>query len=195
MTSILEVVPAASFEEALELLRKEKEHPTGIILADINDELADNAREEGMVQPVQSLLKPRELQEMIPDYLPEAIPRATDKGVLWFVPKRALVDVAVWLKPAVEDAYLHWAEQRAPIDAALKEANGVGLPAGYQLEKSPDAWDTFDFFVAAWTWAHRPAEWAAAPGEPANIAPRVAFRTGLNEDATDDLFGFSSASA
>jgi len=185
----LEVVPAASFDEALEILRKEKEHPTGIVLADINDELADDARNGGMVRPVQSLLKPRDLQEMIPDYLPEAISRATDKGVLWFVPKRALVDVAVWLKPAVEDAYLHWAEQRAQIDAALKEANGVGLPADYQLEKSPDAWDTYDLFVAAWSWAHRPAEWAAVPGEQPTIAPRVAFRTGLNEDATDDLFG------
>jgi len=184
-----EVVPAKSFEEVLEILRQEKAHPSGILLADIDDELADNARSEGLVRSVQSAASAAELAAMAPTYLPEAMSRATSDGTIWFIPKRALVDVAVWLKPAVEDAYLHWQELRPQIDAALKEANGVGLPASYQLEKSPDHWDTYDLFVAAWTWAHRPAEWAAAPGEAASTAPRMAFRTGNNEDATDDLFG------
>jgi hypothetical protein len=83
-------------------------------------------------------------------------------AVQWYLPKRALVDVAVYLRPAVEDAYLHWQKDRPAIEKALKEANGVGLPKSYALEKSPDDWDTFDLFVAGWYWAHHPAPWAEA---------------------------------
>src|SRR5437660_991509 len=98
--------------------------------------------------------------------------------------KRAQVDILGYLSPAIEDAYLHWMEYRKEIEKALKEANGAGLPKDYQLERSPESWDSFDLFVAAWTWAHHPARWAepvaanVPPGSdlPPPIArPRLAF--------------------
>jgi hypothetical protein len=115
-------------------------------------------------------------------------------GVQWYLPKRALVDVAVFLRPAVEEAYLHWPADRPGIEAALKEANGVGLPSRYALEKSPDEWDTYDLFVAGWYWAHHPAPWAeqAATADhslPAVTAPRVGYPCGDNEDASDEFLG------
>src|SRR5216683_1193305 len=106
-----ELVGARTFEEVHQKLLEEKQHPTGLLLADVD-------------------------------------------GKQWYLPKRALVNVAVYLRPAIEDAYLHWEEDRKHIDAALKEANGVGLPKGFRLRRTPDRWDSFDLFVAAWTWAH-----------------------------------------
>ena len=188
-----EFVTAASFEDAFQLLLKEKDHPTGLLLADIDDEHTTELREKGAVQPMAGVAPPGELQADLTEYIPEAVKRGAAGGVQWFLPKRALVDVAIFLRPAVEDAYLHWQEDRPAIEAALKEANGVGLPARYQLEKSPEDWDTFDLFVAGWHWAHHPAPWAEAavvlgnhPIQPVT-APRLGFPCGDNEDANDEF--------
>jgi hypothetical protein len=184
----IEPVLAKDFDEVMELLQKEKEHPTGILLADVSDEYGDDLRSEGLVAPLQDAAPPDDLALALTEYQPEAIARARTKDKLWFVPKRALVDVAAFLRPAVEDLYLNWEKDRAAIDAALREANGVGLPRNYQLEKTPSSWDTFDLFVAGWYWAHHPALWSGT-GEEGERLPRLGLRTGLNEDALDDLFG------
>jgi hypothetical protein len=178
-----EVQGLKSFGEVAEALRAEKDKPTGIALADISDELSDGLREGGALRPMQDVAPPEDVAAAVAEYVPEAVERATFDKKLWFVPKRALIDVAIYLRPAVEDLFLHWEQDRPAIEAALKEANGVGLPRKYELEKTPNAWDTYDLFVAGWYWAHHPAPWSddAAP------APRLAIRTGLNEDALDDL--------
>jgi ABC-type glycerol-3-phosphate transport system substrate-binding protein len=181
-----EVANARDFDEVLERLTAERAHPTGIDLAAIDDEIADDLQVAGLVRPVQDLLGPAELSSVLDEDLPEAIVRSQrPDGKLWYLPRRAEIDVATYLRPAVEDAYLHWEQDRPAISAALAAANGVGLPKGYALERSPDAWDSYDLFVAAWYWAHHPAPWAA-PSATAP-APRVAFRTGSNSDAVSDL--------
>jgi ABC-type glycerol-3-phosphate transport system substrate-binding protein len=183
----VELVLAGNFAEVVAVLRAEKERPTGLLLADVNDELADDLRRGAALQPLEGIVAPAELSAAMVDYQPEAVARAKVDGKVWFLPKRALVDVAAWLHPAVEDLYLNWEIDRRPIEAALREANGIGLPRGYQLEKTPDSWDCFDLFVAGWYWAHHPAPWAGEGDR--GLAPRLAWRTGLNEDALDDLFG------
>ena len=194
----LEVVLAKDFDEAHEKLNEEAKKPTGILLADIDDEYADDLRSDGALRPMQDGALPEELLPALDDYLPEAVERCKKDGKTWFLPKRAQVDVIGYLQPAVEDAYLHWEKDRREIDAALKEANGFGLPKGYELERSPESWDSYDVFVAAWTWAHHPAPWAepvaaeVRPGAelpPPTIAPRLALRTGKGEDAVRDLVG------
>jgi len=187
-------VSAPTFEEAYQVLLKEKEHPTGIVLADIDDEHAEELQSKGAVRPIAGGASPEDLQAALVEYIPEAVSRGRIGDVQWFFPKRALVDVAVYLRPAVEKAYLHWQEDRPAIEAALKEANGVGLPARYLLSKTPDEWSTYDLFVAGWYWAHHPAPWAeqaAALGstvpQPALTAPRVGYPCGDNEDANDEF--------
>jgi ABC-type glycerol-3-phosphate transport system substrate-binding protein len=189
-----EFVSAPSFEEAFQILLKEKEHPTGIVLADVDDEHAEELQQKGAVRPIADGAPADDLKAALDEYIPEAVSRGKIGDKQWFLPKRALVDVAVYLRPAVEKAYLHWQEDRTAIDAALKEANGRGLPANYQLEKAPDEWDTFDLFVAGWYWAHHPAPWAeqsAALGssepQPALTAPRVGYPCGDNEDAGNEF--------
>ncbi|MGZ6143007.1 MAG: hypothetical protein ACXWLM_06695 [Myxococcales bacterium] len=192
----LEYVLAKDFDEAYEKLNEEAKKPTGILLADIDDEYADDLRDDKALRPIQDGAKPEELQPAMDEYLPEAVERCKVEGKYWFLPKRAQVDIVAYLAPAIEDAYLHWMEYRKDIEQALKEANGVGLPKGYQLERSPESWDSYDLFVAGWTWAHHPARWAepvaanVPPGSeppPPITRPRLAFRTGHGEDAVRDL--------
>ena len=187
-----EFISAPSFEESYQILLKEKEHPTGIALADIDDEHAEELRSKGAVRPIADGTVPEDLRAALSEYIAEAVRRGNIGGVQWYLPKRALVDVAVFLRPAVEEAYLHWQADRPAIEAALREANGIGLPSGYALEKSPDEWDTYDLFVAGWHWAHHPASWAeqAATADhslPAVTAPRVGYPCGDNEDASDEF--------
>jgi ABC-type glycerol-3-phosphate transport system substrate-binding protein len=194
----LQVVLAKDFDEVHDKLNDEAKHPTGILLADLNDEYSDDLRGENAIRPIVDGAKPDEIAPAMDEYLPEAVERSKVDGKVWFIPKRAQVDIVAYLGPAVEDAYLHWQEFRPEIEKALKEANGYGLPKDYQLERSPESWDSYDVFVAAWTWARLPARWAEPvaanprPGSeppPAVVRPRIAFRTGRGEDAVRDLVG------
>ncbi len=187
----IEVVALPSFEDVVARLRKEVTEPSGVILAALDDEHADEVREERLVRAVEDLVPPEELEGLAKGIIPEAAARA--KGPdrkLWFLPKRASIDVTAFLRPAVEDAYLHWQLDRPAIEAALREANGRGLPKGYEFEKSPAQWDDYDVFVAGWYWAHHPAPWAKTRlngDELAGIHPRLALRTGGSDEAVLDL--------
>lgn len=182
----LEVISVHSFEDVLDVLEAEKQKPTGLLLATIDSELSDELRGKGALRPIADGMAPLELADAVEQYLPEAI--AHSRGPdhkLWFIPRRAEVDVAVYLGPAVEDVYLHWEQDRGAITAALAEVNRTGLPRDYAFEKNPNGWNSYDLFVAAWYWAHHPAPWSDSKTE---LAPRAALRTGDNDDALHDLF-------
>jgi len=189
-----EFVGARTFEEVHQLLEKEKEHPTGLLLADVDDEHAQELKDGLLVRPIADGAEPAELRAALAEFIPEAVKRGQVEGKQWYLPKRALVNVVVYLRPAIEDAYVHWEEERKDIEAALKEANGAGLPADYRLKRTPDRWDSFDLFVAAWTWARHPARWAEASRVVSTdhslaptTAPRVAWPCGDSEDAAGEL--------
>jgi hypothetical protein len=76
----IELVTARSFGEVAALLRAEKERPTGLLLADVNDEEGDGLREARALVPVQDVLDAEELSEVAADYAPEAIARARVGG-------------------------------------------------------------------------------------------------------------------
>jgi len=182
----IEVEAVPTYQAILARLAEEKAHPTNILLVDMNDELGDDAMRDGLIRPISDGATPESLAKVKAEFLPEGLERGSNgTKKLWMLPSRAAVDVALYLKPAVEDAYLHWADDRDKIDAALKAVNGEGLPRGYSLERSPDNWDSFDLFVAGWYWAHHPAPWAGEQGRAP--APRMAIRTGKSDDAVRDM--------
>jgi len=190
----LEFVGAKTFEEVHQKLLEEKQHPTGLLLADVDDEHAQELKDGGLVRPIADGADPAELRQALVELIPDVVERGALDGKQWYLPKRALLNVAVYLRPAVEDAYLHWEEDRKEIEAALQEANGVGLPKGFRLRRTPDRWDSFDLFVAAWTWAHHPARWAEASRRISAensispvTAPRVAWPCGESEDGAGEL--------
>ncbi len=98
----------------------------------------------------------------------------------YFVPWMSRLDIAVYRVSKVRDAVLHWSMLRPEIEAALQAVNGHGLPAGFQLEASPDQWDQFDLFVAGYYWANR-----VYGGKPARA--RIAHRTGDEIDGQQDI--------
>jgi len=98
----------------------------------------------------------------------------------YFVPWMSRLDIAVYRVSKVRDAVLHWSMLRPEIEAALQAVNGHGLPAGYQLEASPDQWDQFDLFVAGYYWANR-----VYGGKPPRA--RIAHRTGDEIDGQQDI--------
>ena len=101
-------------------------------------------------------------------------------GAQYFLPDMTRVDVAVYRASKVRDAVLHWSALRPQIDAALKKVNGRGLPAGYELDLSPEDWDSYDLFVLGYYWANR-----VYSGQPAQ--PRIAHRTGEEIDGQLDI--------
>lgn len=113
-------------------------------------------------------------------------------GKQYFLPRMTVIDVAVFRISKVRDAVVHWSVLRPQIEAALKQINGRGLPVGYELNLSPEAWDAYDVFVMAYFWANR-----SYGGQPAQ--PRVAHRTGDEIDGQQDIaasiFGFGATDA
>jgi hypothetical protein len=182
----LEVEALPTYAAIVARLEADKAHPGNVLLVDLSDELTDDAKRRGLIRPIADGATPESLAELDGAFEAEALTRAHEgTKTLWSLPARAEVDVALFLRPAVEDAYLHWGDDRARIDAAIKQVNGVGLPRDYALERSPDDWDSFDLFVAGWYWAHHPALWAGQGGQ--GLAPRLAIRTGDSDDALREL--------
>ena len=101
-------------------------------------------------------------------------------GTQYFLPRMAVIDVAVYRVSKVRDAVLHWSVLRPQIDAALKQINGRGLPAGFELGLTPSTWSSYDLFVMGYYWAHR-----SYGGQPAR--PRIAHRTGDEIDGQRDI--------
>ncbi len=127
----IEVVTAASFEEVISALQKERDHPSGLALASANDVIADELQKAGAIRPFHEVVPRATLAGAMEDYLPEAVSRCLGPdGRAVYLPRRAEMDIAAYRYSAVEDAYLHWTADRAAIQAALAEANGIGLPRG-----------------------------------------------------------------
>jgi serine/threonine-protein kinase len=89
---------------------------------------------------------------------------------LAFLPDYLEVHVLAYRVSKVELARQRWTEHRGDIEAALRQVNGRGLPAGYELETAPEQWDEFDVFVLGWTWAHTD-DGTVSPG------PRLSIRS------------------
>ena len=98
----------------------------------------------------------------------------------YFLPRMAVIDVAVYRVSKVRDAVLHWSVLRPQIDAALRALNGRGLPAGFELGLTPSSWTSYDLFVLGYYWTHR-----SYGGQPAR--PRIAHRTGDEIDGQRDI--------
>jgi hypothetical protein len=101
-------------------------------------------------------------------------------GAQYFLPRMAVIDVAVYRVSKVRDAVLHWSVLRPQIEAALRAVNGRGLPAGFELGLTPSQWTSYDLFVMGYYWAHR-----SYGGQPAR--PRIAHRTGDEIDGQRDI--------
>ena len=170
----LEVVPD---EALLPTLTREK---GSLLLAALPRAFGARAIAAGVVRSFEDVATPKQLAADLDAIDPAVVDAAKVDGKQYFVPRAALLDVMVYRISRVRDAVRHWSLLRSDIDGALKLANGKGLPPGYSLELSPEAWDSYDRFVIAYYWAHRRYEGRPARG-------RVGHRTGEGLDEVTEL--------
>ena len=125
------------------------------LLAILPGALTRRAVEERVVRPIETLTNREQLARDFASIRAEAMAAGRVGAQQYFLPRTAVLDLAVYRPSKVRDAVLHWLDARPAIEAALRAVNGRGLPDGYELERSPNEWDAFDQFVIGYFWAHR----------------------------------------
>lgn len=158
----------------------EEMNAADVVLAVLPSPLAVHAAEDGLAVPFEGVVPKSRLRADLAEVVPEVMTQAQLGGRQFFLPRAATLQVGVYRISRVRDALLHWHLLRRDIDASLRSANGRGLPAGYELELDPAAWDSYDEFVLAYYWSHR-----SYGGKPAR--GRVVHRTGPSLDAQTEF--------
>jgi Bacterial extracellular solute-binding protein len=167
-------------ERLLAELEKAKAGGGELMLAAIPRALGARAIKGGLTRSFEDTAPRAQLAADLAAVTPPVMRAAEFEGKQYFLPRWSLLDVTVYRESRVRDAVRHWSLLRREIDAALKAANGRGLPPGYQLELQPEEWDGYDRFVIGYYWARR-----RYAGQPAR--GRVAHRTGEELDGVVDI--------
>ncbi|MEI8254944.1 MAG: hypothetical protein WCJ30_04655 [Deltaproteobacteria bacterium] len=158
------VIRATPGDEILERLRSSRDGRHGVWLAILPSAYTRRAVHERLVRPVDEIPDARSIAADFGELRPEVMAAARVDGRQYFLPRMTLLDLAVYRSSKVRDAVLHWLPLRPAIESALRAMNGRGLPEGYELERSPTEWDTYDAFVIGYFWAHR--SYADLPPRP-----------------------------
>lgn len=108
------------------------------------------------MRPYDNIMDPEDLKALTARYDPAALERGIIDGKLYYLPRKLETRIMVYVKPRVDEAVQGWRQFEDEINAALKQDNGFGLPAGYVLEADPNQWDYYDLFVVASYWAKTP---------------------------------------
>jgi hypothetical protein len=133
-----------------------------------------------LVQPFSGAVSPADITRDFGHLGDTVLAAGKVNNTQYFLPRMAVIDVAVYRVSKVRDAVLHWSVLRPQIDAALRAVNGRGLPDGFELGLTPRKWTSYDLFVMGYYWAHR-----SYAGQPAR--PRIAHRTGDEIDGQQDI--------
>src|ERR1700704_5812927 len=70
-----ELVGARTFEDVHQKLIEEKQHPAGLLLADVDDEHARELKDGGRVRPIAAGADPADLRQTLAELIPEATAR------------------------------------------------------------------------------------------------------------------------
>ncbi len=139
-------------EVILKLERESRQRLTGLVKTPL--EMTRSLQE--FMTPFDDHMSAPELEKLKSQYDARAIALGTIDGKLYYLPRKLETRIMVFLKSKVRDAVKEWKKFEPDIHAALKEDNGYGLPAGYELEKDPNLWDYYDLFVVSYYWANTP---------------------------------------
>ena len=150
----LKFVPYRSLAEFDSILAADKAHR--ILLAEVPfDRLAALAT-GGQVTPLGKLKGVGNVKEYLAPFADGASGPASIAGRAYYVPSRMTTLCLAYSNARVADAVAHASEVRSLVEGWLRQANGTGLPANYQLEADPADWDSYDLLVVAAYWANQP---------------------------------------
>jgi len=155
--------------------------------------------DSGAVRPLRSLPGLQEPAPFLAPFADAARGPAILGGTAYFIPSRLTTVCLCYSKARVADAVAHASEARPSVEAWLRDANGIGLPADYRLEDDPSQWDSYDLLMVAAYWASSPFVDGTAPRVAHVTAPPSAlafdlaaraFSMGAQGDAVLALDGF-----
>jgi hypothetical protein len=155
-------------------------HGKDVVLTALPVTQIGHAIDTKLVQPFSGVISPADLARDFGNLGDSVLAPGKVADKQYFLPRMAVIDVAVYRVSKVRDAVLHWSVLRPQIDAALRTINGRGLPAGFELGLTPSQWTSYDLFVMGYYWARR-----SYGGQPAR--PRIAHRTGDEIDGQRDI--------
>lgn len=135
----------------------------------------------GYMLPLEDIVPADQLQQDLDDYLESAVEFGTINDVQYYIPRKLETNTMLYLQPRLDEAVQGWEQYRDDMNAAFEQVNGVGLPAGFEVEADPNQWDWYDLTAVAWYWAN-------TPGDDGRTAPRVAHRGRDYEGTTVELF-------
>ncbi|MDY6838079.1 MAG: ABC transporter substrate-binding protein [Thermodesulfobacteriota bacterium] len=139
-------------EVILRLERDSSNHATGLVKVPLE---MTRPLKDFMI-PYDDLMGKEELEVLKSQYDTKALAMGTISQKLYYIPRKLETRTMIYLKSKTDEAVKGWKAFEAQIDGALKDDNGCGLPAGYDLEKDPNLWDYYDLFVVSYYWAHTP---------------------------------------
>ncbi|UCB52486.1 MAG: extracellular solute-binding protein [Candidatus Zixiibacteriota bacterium] len=105
--------------------------------------------------PLDEIVDSVQLENDLDEYLPQAREIGIVDGRAYYVPRKLETYLLFYLKSKAKDALDSWDKHRPKIDTALREVNGYGLPAGYELEQEPAEWDFYDIAILSFFWANQ----------------------------------------
>jgi len=145
------------------------------LLAEVPFERMAALATQNQVTPLSRLKGIGDVKEYLSPYHEAASGPANIAGRSYYVPSRLTTLCLAYSKARVADAYAHAGEVRSLVEGWLREANGTGLPADYQLEEDPADWDSYDLLLVAAYWANQPFIDGTAPRVAHAVAPPSAL--------------------
>ena len=179
-SSNLELLRVTDEEQLQSATLDAAKHGKDVVLAALPVTQIGHAIETKLVQPFTGVVPASDIARDFGKLGDSVLAAGKVGGTQYFLPRMAVIDVAVYRVSKVRDAVLHWSVLRPQIDAALRAVNGRGLPAGFELGLTPGNWSSYDLFVMGYYWSHR-----SYGGQPAR--PRIAHRTGDEIDGQRDI--------
>ena len=188
---------AAQFDSLLAADRRSRS--PRIVLVEAPGDRLGALVDSGAVRALRSLPGLQEPAPFLAPFAEAARGPAIVGGTAYFIPSRLTTVCLCYSKARVADAVAHASEARPSVEAWLRGANGIGLPANYRLEDDPSQWDSYDLLMVAAYWASSPFVDGTAPRMAHVVAPPSAlgfdlaaraFSMGAQGDAVLALDGF-----
>ncbi|HSN30571.1 MAG TPA: hypothetical protein VLT45_30000, partial [Kofleriaceae bacterium] len=143
-SSNLQLLRVTDEEQLQAVTRDAAKQGKDVVLAALPVTQLRHAIDTKLVQPFTGVVPASDITRDFGNLGDSVLAAGRVNGTQYFLPRMAVIDVAVYRVSKVRDAVLHWAVLRPQIDAALRAVNGRGLPAGFELGLTPSTWTSYD---------------------------------------------------
>lgn len=109
---------------------------------------------KGLIQDLYSVMDSNQVLHDLAEYHQLATAFGFFEGKPYYIPRKLETRVLFYRKSKVAEAVSKFSAHKKRIEKELKEQNGFGIPAGYELEEDPAKWDFYDLFVVGSIWAN-----------------------------------------